>query len=223
MHLVLYSGGDINENIELDDISLDLCKKKVSKIKIGYIPADDFHGRFDFQFYARHFRSLGVRKIAFFPLAQPSRELILSELFSCDLIHLSGGNTFSFLKRLRDLNLINQLRDFSLSGGVLTGESAGAILMTPSIRTASFPSFDRDDNEVRIRNLTALNLCSFDFFPHFKNSTRYSDCLKKESLKMKYPIIAASDGGGIVVNERKITMVGRCYLFVKGQKAKLGH
>ena len=64
----------------------------------------------------------------------------LSELLKSDLIFLGGGNTFYFLKHLKSTGLIDELKTFAANGGVLCGLSAGAIIMTPHVHTASFPT-----------------------------------------------------------------------------------
>ena len=62
-----------------------------------------------------------------------------------------GGNTFYFIKHLRRSGIFNRLIEYANNGGILTGLSAGAIMTTPNIMTASFPPWDRDDNEDNVR------------------------------------------------------------------------
>src|SRR5690606_32920603 len=100
-------------------------------------------------------------------------EVLKQEVFKSDIIHLSGGNTFYFIKHLRQAKLLKDFKEFLNNGGVLTGLSAGAIIMTRSIQTAAFPSFDRDENEDNVRNFKGMGLVNFEFFPHYKNSLRY--------------------------------------------------
>jgi len=76
---------------------------------------------------------------------------------------------------------MKEFRLFVERGGVLTGLSAGAIMMTENIEMAAYPEFDRDENWVGLKNLKSLGLVDFAFFPHFKNSTRYDAAFKKYS------------------------------------------
>jgi dipeptidase E len=135
-----------------------------------------------------------------------------------DAIHLGGGNTFYFLNSLRKAKLIGHLRRFAERGGLLTGLSAGAIMMTENIDLAGYPEFDRDENNVGIKNPSALNLVDFSFFPHFRNSSRYDAVFKKYSkLKIKM-VYACPDGAGIVVNGDEIRFIGKTFAFGRGQK-----
>ena len=86
-------------------------------------------------------------------------------LLASDVIYLSGGNTYYFLHHLRRSGPIPVLREFVARGGVLAGLSAGAILMTPHIGLAGYPSFDRDENDVGLRNEASLALVDFALPP----------------------------------------------------------
>lgn len=220
MRLVLYGGGDEASNLELDSMALKLTNKKKRDIKLAYIPSCSYDSHREFNAFASHYSKLGVRKIINFPIDTPMAQgpVFRRELLNCDLVHMGGGNTFYFLKYLRKYKMLSVLRRFAESGKVLTGLSAGAILMTPDIKTASYPSFDRDDNDENIRNLKALSLCRFEFFPHYRNSNRYSNALKQESMKTQLPIYACPDGHGILFIDDTLQFVGKSYVFFKGQR-----
>src|SRR5690606_19014498 len=137
--------------------------------------------------------------------------------FSSDIIFLGGGNTYYFLNQLRKNKILNLLKKFVKNGGVLAGESAGAIMTTPNVDMASIPEFDRDDNESNLRNFTALNLVPFEFFPHYKNSKRYREELSIFSKNKKRKIYACCDGGGLIVNKNELKAIGRVYFFDHGE------
>ena len=219
MKLVLYGGGGEDENEDLDLASIELSEKRSPKVT--YIPACSYDSYRDFQAFARQFSKYGVTRLMYFPVDIPYDEVLYREAFKADIIHLSGGNTFYFLNTLRKKRLMRPLRTFAQKGGVLTGLSAGGIMMTPSIHTASFPSFDRDDNEENLSNWKALNLLKFEFFPHYRNSKRYEECLKKESSRRSTPIFACPDGHGIVVDDDSLQFCGRAFAFRQGTKITL--
>ena len=147
----------------------------------------------------------------------------MSEALKSEIIRLSGGNTYYFLKHLRKTGLLKHLKEFVKRGGVLTGLSAGGILMTPIISAAGYPEFDKDDNDEKVRNLRGLNLVKFEFFPHYKNSPRYDKDLIRESKRVDYPIYAIPDGSGVVVTENKLKFIGKSYCFFKGKKVLLSN
>lgn len=217
MRLVFYSGGTGEQNRQLDRLALKLTRKRYPKI--AYIPSCSFDAEVDFKDFVHQFTQFDVTQFIYFPIDIPFDSILMREVFQCDLIHLSGGNTFYFLKTLRDSGLIGPLKDFVERGGVLTGLSAGAILMTPSIHTASFPSFDCDENSDGVRNFKSLKLVNFEIFPHYKNSHRYDLELKAYSESRKHPLYALPDGSGIVRDGNILSFVGKVYSFVAGVKS----
>jgi len=217
LKLVFYGGGFEEDNIDLDLEAIRLSGKR--RPKVAYIPSCSYGLEADFKAFSDHYRSLGVRQIMYFPIDVHFDRILEQEILESDIIHLSGGNTYYFLNNLRKKKWMAKLKQFASRGGVLTGLSAGGILMTPDIKTAGYPSFDCDDNEERIRNFNALGLVPFEFFPHFRNSKRYTEVLTKESKKIKQrPLYASPDGSGLVVEDHRVSFVGRNYLFINGEK-----
>lgn len=217
MKLVLYSGGDERLNDHLDKQAIVLTEKRPRDIKVTYIPSCSFDSSFDYHCFVRQQKRWGIEKIIYFPVDVPLSITSVDKLRNSDIIHLSGGNTFYFLKHLRKSQLIKVLRSFVDDGGVLTGLSAGAIMMTPNISTAGFPSFDCDDNFDNMTNLKSLNLCRFEFFPHFKNSKRYHQELLHYSKKTMNPVFACADGDGIVIDDDSIRFFGKVYGMHRGE------
>jgi dipeptidase E len=106
-------------------------------------------------------------------------------------------------------------------GKVVAGLSAGAILLTPSINTASFPTFDCDDNFVKLKNLKSLGLINYEFFPHYRNSERYRRALANYTKKSPYPLLGSPDLGGLVINENETRIVGSAQVFYKGRTFRM--
>lgn len=82
-------------------------------------------------------------------------------------IYIGGGNTFKLLNDLRNFALIESLRNAAQKIPIYGG-SAGAILLTPSIRAAGY----LDPNDVGIQDLTALNLFPNEIWVHY-NAPKY--------------------------------------------------
>lgn len=218
MKLVLYGGGEASENYLLDKEAIQLTGK--SYPKMTYIPSASFDGEIDFKDFIEQYSSFDLTQFIYFPIDLPFDKVLMMEAFKSDIIHLAGGNTFYFLYCLRKQGLLKELKSFVKRGGVLTGLSAGGIIMTPSISTAAFPSFDRDDNDVNLKNLKSLGLVSFDFFPHYRNSVRYEKALLSYSKKNSHPLIACPDGSGVVVDDKALKFVGKVSLFFQGKRIK---
>jgi dipeptidase E len=216
MKLVFYSGGDDKENRHLDKSFVELIGKK--NPVVTFIPSSSYLAEQEFKVFVKHYSKFKISRFIHFPVDVPFDRIMFQEVMRSDAIHMGGGNTFYFLNSLRKAKLLKDLRNFTLKGGVLTGLSAGAIMMTENIDLAGYPEFDRDENNVGIKNLSSLNLVDFAFFPHFKNSTRYDVVFKKYSKLKQKIIYACPDGAGIVVNGDEIRFVGKCYAFSDGHK-----
>ena len=186
--------------------------------QVTFIPSSSYESEIDFQDFIDSFRKYSVYRFLHFAIDTNFDLVLYQEAFRSDIIFLDGGNTFYFLQTIREKGLMKDLKKFAEKGGVLAGLSAGAILMTPNITTASFPSFDRDDNLDGIKNLKAMNLADFEFYPHYSNSKRYADAMIKYSKKLKYPLYACPNGSGIAIDGDRTEFIGRVYGFLKGQR-----
>jgi dipeptidase E len=216
MNLVFYSGGNDEENHLLDKSFVEVLDKK--NPVITFIPSSSYLSDQEFKSFVRHYSKFKISRFIHFPIDVPFDKILFQEVMRSDAIHMAGGNTFYFLHHLRKMKLLPQLRSFAQKGGVLTGLSAGAIMMTENIEMAAYPEFDRDENIVNIKNLAALNLVDFLFFPHFRNSPRYDAVFKSYTKKNSKMIYACPDGAGIVVRENELRFIGKCYAFSEGKK-----
>ena len=216
MNLVFYSGGDDKENQLLDRSFVELLGKK--NPVVTFIPSSSYLSEQEFKSFVRHYSKFKINRFIHFPVDVPFDKILFQEVMRSDAIHMAGGNTFYFLHHLRKAKLLSQLKSFAEKGGLLTGLSAGAIMMTENIEMAAYPEFDRDENIVNIKNLSSLNLVDFLFFPHFRNSSRYDAVFKKFTKKSEKIIYACPDGAGIVIRENEIRFIGKCFAFSKGHK-----
>ena len=214
MKLVFYSGGGERENRRLDRMLFAMTSNK--RPGMTFIPSGSDFGPRAFEEFINHYDPYSVSKFIYFPVDIPFSAELCRHALSQDIVHLSGGNTFYFLKSLRRAKLLPELWKFARKGGILTGLSAGAILMTPSIETAGFPSFDRDDNDVGLKNFKSLGLVDFEFFPHFAYSHRYKRELLKYSRRVDVPLYACPDGAGLIVDGPEVRVVGDAMVFLQG-------
>ncbi|MCX6119113.1 MAG: Type 1 glutamine amidotransferase-like domain-containing protein [Proteobacteria bacterium] len=218
MKLVLYSGYD-DDNRLIDQEIVPLIGK--SSPRVTFIPSAHYVPEFEYEYLSEAYAEYGIRNISIFNADQPFSSSQLEKALNTDLIYLGGGNTFYFLYWIKRQGLDTRLRQFVARGGVLAGLSAGAIIMTPSIATASYPKFDRDHNDVKIEDLTALGFVSFEFFPHYEAVEEYAKELRKQSKKISWPIYGVDDGGGIIVNHHSLRFFGRVWGYVGGKEFKV--
>ncbi|MFA6518791.1 MAG: Type 1 glutamine amidotransferase-like domain-containing protein [Candidatus Shapirobacteria bacterium] len=89
------------------------------------------------------------------------------KLLSANVVMITGGNTFRLLNHLRLSGLDKAIEKLWQKGGVvLAGFSAGAIVLTPSIRIAK----TGDINELELKDLTGLGVVDFEVWPHYEET-----------------------------------------------------
>jgi len=217
--LVFYSGGQQKSNNHLHQALSTLNGSKARSFT--YVPFSHENGMHYYNRLKARYRKFGFRKFRYFAADSDYLMKEMNEALKSDVVYLAGGNTFYFLKHLRESGFLKRLEKFVERGGVLAGLSAGAIIMTPHIYLAGHPPHEGDENEVRLKNLSSLGLVDFEFLPHFTNSRRTNEAILKYSRRSKYPIIACPDGSGVVVDDTSMSFIGTAYLFFRGKKLRL--
>lgn len=95
---------------------------------------------------------------------EPSCEdKILSTISQCDIIYVSGGNTFYLLNELRKSRVWQAIKNAVKAGKIYIGESAGAIAAAPDTKYATL----MDENSAKMSDFAGLNLVDFCVVPHF--------------------------------------------------------
>ncbi len=209
--LALYSDQVIPENAKVDQRLLALIGKE--NPTIGYIPSSSDPDRVWFKQKQAYYEALGARLSIYFELDVVFEPQKLRALLACDAIHLSGGNTYHFLHWLRVRELIRPLQDYVAQGGVLIGISAGAMLMTPEITTASLCG---DPMMEGVTDFSALGLVDFAFLPHLNQIESATKVLEDYSRKFRCTIYGCRDGDGIIVKGKQIECVGRILKVTNG-------
>jgi len=140
------------------------------------------------------------------------------ELSKYGAVYIGGGNTFSLLDNIRFNKFESLLLRFYKRGGIIYGGSAGAIIFGKDIQTAGFGG-DADRNYVGLDEFNGLNLVH-----GYSVQCHYSTYDDKELLyyvkKKKINVIALPDDTGLVVDGRKMKVIGEsnAVLFSKSSK-----
>ena len=98
INAVLYSDQIIPANTKVDLLLLEMIERRGNRI--GYIPSGpDPDGRF-FDGRKAYYARYGLRLAMAYDLDQDHGQAELEDLLACDAIHLSGGDTTAFLRRM---------------------------------------------------------------------------------------------------------------------------
>ncbi|WFR62306.1 Type 1 glutamine amidotransferase-like domain-containing protein [Paenibacillus amylolyticus] len=178
---------------------------------IGYIPSCSDPERKYFEHTRRYYNQIGIDNIHYYDLDLEYEENTFGSIYECDVIHLSGGNTFYFLSLLQKRNMLGQLRSYVKSVSILIGVSAGSILSTPTIEIAGYGE-DADENNVDLNDMKALGLVDFEFAPHWDGSEDTLDSLRKYTRINRTTVYACQDGGGLVMNGESVELYGNVCL-----------
>ena len=87
------------------------------------------------------------------------------KILSANILIITGGNTFKLLYQLRQSGLDQAILEFwQKDNVVLSGFSAGAIVLSPSVETS------KDINDPQLTDLSGLNIINFGIWPHYNSS-----------------------------------------------------
>lgn len=187
--------------------------------RIGYIPsASDLKRRY-FAKAQVHYDEIGLGQLWYFDLGEEYAAAAVSELLTCEAIHLSGGDTSHFLMLMQKRNFKGVLRRYVAEGGILIGVSAGAMLMGQSISLCR--AFG--ESSVSLKDEKALGLVDFDFYPHFDGDEKTRKKLLAHSMRAKWPLLACHDTEGIIVAGGEVRYVGEPLRVEKGRATNVGH
>lgn len=218
MNFVIYSGGGRRANHQLNKELIRLSGKTCPSIT--YIPVTHDEDPKYFKQFKKYYSFYGVKKFINFPLDKNHSIEKIKKAFQSDILYFCGGNTFEFLKNLEASGLKKEIKNFSKRGGVISGQSAGIIILTSSINMASIPSVDCDENIVSIKKTKGMNILkTFEFSPHYYYSRKSDNEIKNYSKESGKTILACDDGSGLVIENNKITPVGKVIQF-KGMTKK---
>lgn len=216
MFLCLYSGGVRKRN---EIIDLRVVERVGKKGTFTYIPSDSTNpgSAAFFEYFKRYFGYYGIRRFKYFCHDRPFGASDVRDAFKADAVYLSGGNTFYFKGSLRRSKIEPMLRKYVAAGGALVGQSAGSVLMTPTISTAAVGPV-KDPNEVGLKDLSGLRLIDILFVPHYEPRKQIVTELRKFSSASKARLlVAAQDGGGVIQSGGMRTIVGPVTLFSGGE------
>lgn len=85
-----------------------------------------------------------------------------------DCIFVPGGNTFDLMKKLRESGLDEYIKQFIEDDRIYIGESAGAIILFPSIKYV----LCLEDNNAGITDYNGLNIVDGTILCHYDESRR---------------------------------------------------
>lgn len=164
MKLLLTSAGITNASIE--KAFFNLVDKQPGDIKLAFIPTpanaeEGNKATWLFQQYEQ-LRAMGIQWIDLVDFTAADIDW-RNRLDICDVLYITGGNTFYLLDQIRKQGFDKYLAE-KIESKVYVGGSASSITMTPTIEVAAIPP--GDPNIPNLKDFTGLNYVDFEIEPH---------------------------------------------------------
>jgi len=186
---------------------LSILKKKPEDVKVLSITTAAYGETKDPWWLKKDVELLhdcGIQHIEEFDLKDKNIKEVEKAFEEKDIVFVNGGNTFYLLHHVQKSGFDIIIKRFIKNGGIYVGVSAGTILANPTIEVAGWKNIDK--NKVGLQNITALNFVDFLTFVHFNES--YRQLVDEESKKTTLPIVAITDTQAILVQGKKVKIVG---------------
>jgi dipeptidase E len=163
----------------------------------------------------RYYSAIGVDKLEMFCLHHDFENRRITDILRSDIVHLSGGDPFVFLRNLRATRVLEALRERARGGGVTVGDSGGAMLMSRDIEMCRFGHIPVPDD---LTDLSSFGLVDFDFHPHFGRYGASLDQLKAHSKNTGRVVYAVPDGGGLAAVGTEVLPHGSFVHIIDGRE-----
>lgn len=157
---------------------------------------------------ATHYRALCLPSRALPITSYEKADRLRAAVLKAGAVYLAGGNTYEFLAFARRIGLFDTLRLLEEQNGVIAAESAGSILLSHDISTASVPARNGDVNTPKLARFTAMGRIPFHVSPHYQPASRYAhsdlEDLQMLADRSRRSVVVLEDGQGLVVRAARI-------------------
>lgn len=203
MKLILSGGGDSENFLELDKVFLDLLPPDPSLL---LVPVAGDPKTFDdaLERIVETFSIIDFEKIE---MILDLADMDWNYLKNFDAIYIDGGNTFRLMDQVRRSHFYELLRKFIHHGGIINGDSAGAIILGSHLETAHFGEAG-DENLTPLISYQGLNLLGdLAIHCHYEKSeqTQISAFVHEYGL----PVLALDEASGVKIEDQEMLVVGK--------------
>lgn len=200
--LILFSSPK-GKNFE--EILEKIFSPEIENKVLAYLPTHKKYLNQEYTDYWKRIADDHNAKFNFIEISSDNPEDQIKKVLESNIMLITGGNTFYLLYHLKKSGIYKAIKDFYKKDEfVISGWSAGALVMTPTIFVAGLPHRDgsktpMDENKVGLTDLTGLNLVDFEIFPHYDENTQ-KKTLENYRKETKNEVKALTDDEFIVTD-----------------------
>ena len=202
MQLILTGGGDSKYFLEIDKHFISLLGENPTLL---YIPLAQKKKLWKggLERITKTFSSIEFDKIS---MCDDLSKLSWKKLSGFSAIYIDGGNTFRLMEEIRNTHTYELFFKFLHHGGVINGDSAGAIVLGSHLESAHF-GHHGDENKYDVISYQGLNfLGSWAIHCHY---TKKEDSeIMNFSKEYGFPVMALHEKTALSLEAKKISVIG---------------
>lgn len=207
--MVLIGGGDIgkgNTNYETKEIDQEIVKlTKKENPNFLFIGLASSYSDSYYDTIKKIYRNLGcnctyLKKKNI--INNPS--IVKNKLSDADIIYIGGGDTLKLKETILEYKIDLLLKEAYNRGCVISGISAGAILLTNEGFSDSFILRKESENHQFIKGLNFINI---SFCPHYHENIKKTKELQKEIKSTKKEVYSLENGTALKIIDDKIELI----------------
>jgi len=219
VQFILTGGGDYEHFKGTDKIFRESIKAGSKILILPYAGDEDSYDN-----VREHVESLlpGPLNVECEMLRRPE-DVSLDLVKSCFGFYVEGGNTFDLITAVRQSNIETHLKQLAGSSCVFYADSAGAILLGRSVKTAFFGD-DADDDAARLQDYRGLDLMD-QWTVHAHYTPEDDEVVQNFVWEEGTPIIALHEESAISIQaDKELSALGTSpsWIFTAAGKTKVG-
>jgi len=207
MKLVLIGGGDYGNapekpyNLkEIDEEIVRLSNKAHPRfLFIGF----NIRANHSFGFMKKRYMELGAQCEYLSYLEFGNQKTVDGKFKRADIIYIGGGNTMSFMSKMKKFGLDEKVKEAAVQGKVIAGRSAGAIIIS-AFGSSDSRHYKLEEKFTSARGLGILNLF---LAPHFSETKRPEDMPRIMKNKKKMVAIGLDNQCALVIEDKEYQVV----------------
>jgi dipeptidase E len=202
VRLILSGGGDSENFIDLDKQFLSLLSDNPNLLLIPMAGEPSTYND-ALERIVETFSTINFENIE---MCLELETLTWNYLKQFDAIYIDGGNTFRLMDHVRKSHFYELVRKFIHKGGVINGDSAGAIILGSHLETAHFGD-EGDENDTELISYQGLNLLGdIAIHCHYQDieTNQINDFVNEYGLS----VIALYEESGISIVNKELMVLG---------------